>query len=51
MLPVLMAILAEKLVLTEKEAELLSKELGTSMLPSEFKAARRVVRKILQQLD
>lgn len=44
------AILIEKKVITEKEGELLAKELGTAMLPSDFKASQRTLRKILHKI-
>lgn len=50
MFNVLCAILEQKLVLTEKEAEELAKQLSVSMLPSDYKEAVKLVKKILSKL-
>lgn len=46
MFNVFIALLVEQLVLTQKEGEVLAKELSASMLPSEFREAQKLVRKI-----
>lgn len=46
----ILGLLVDKLVLTQKEAEHLSKELNSSVLPSDFKNAQRVLNKIIKKL-
>lgn len=50
MFNMMIALMVDKLIITEKEGELLSKELGTAMLPSDFKATQRTLKKIMQKL-
>lgn len=50
MVNIFIALLVEKLILTEKEGKELAEKLGSSMLPSDFKEAQKVLRKILQKV-
>jgi hypothetical protein len=50
MFNVLFALLAEKLVLTEKEAQALAEKISVSLLPSDYNEAVKLVRKILAKL-
>lgn len=51
MINMFLALLVDKLILTQKEAEVLSKELNNSVLPSDFKNAQRVLNKMLQKIQ
>lgn len=50
MFNILIALLVEKLVITEKEGKALAEQLGTAMLPSDFREAQRLIKKILAKL-
>ena len=50
MLNMILGLMVEKLILTQKEAEYLSKELNNSVLPSDFKNSQRVLNKMLKKL-
>jgi hypothetical protein len=45
------AILVEKLIITEKEGEALALHFNSSMLPSNFKEMLKMVRKVLQKVN
>jgi len=45
-----MALLVEKLVLTEKEGEALAKALNNAILPGDYKEARGTLKRILKNL-
>ena len=47
MFTVLLALLEEKNILNNEEAKILAEKLGTSMLPSDYKEAQRLIKKIL----
>ena len=44
------ALLEAKGIITEKEAEKLAKELGTALLPSDYRETKRLIKKILIKL-
>lgn len=50
MFNMILALLVEKEIVTQKEGELLSKEVGNAMLPSDFRATQRVLKKITQKI-
>ena len=51
MLNILIALMVEKLILTQKEGEALAKKLGESILPSDFKESQQFLKKIIAKLD
>lgn len=50
MFNIFLALLVEKLIITEKEGKELAEKLGTSMLPSDYKEAQKVLKKILLKI-
>ena len=50
MINLFIAILVEKLILTQKEGEALAEKFSASMLPSNFKEMQRMIKKVLQKL-
>lgn len=50
MFNVLLALLVEKLIITQTEAEALAPVLSESMLPSDFRETQRMIKKILQKI-
>lgn len=50
MMNVILALLVEKLILTQKEAEELSPILNESMLPGDFRESQKMLKKILKNI-
>lgn len=50
MLNMILALLEDKKIITDKEGTLLAEKIGTSMLPSDYREAKRLLKKILAKL-
>lgn len=50
MFNVVIALLVEKLILTEKEGIELAEKLSTAMLPSDYKQSQKLVKKIIDKI-
>lgn len=51
MINLFIAILVNKLIITEEEGKKLAKEFGFSTLPSDFNEMLRIVNKIVKKVD
>lgn len=47
---IFIALLVEKLILTEKEGKALADKIGTAMLPSDYREAQKLLKKILNKI-